>query len=329
MRYPTTLLALLSLVSVAPANAQTLARRVVDAPDGHVRFSMAARPNACGYEDAILIRPADGKESDIRTFHGSSVDIDDARARCIEGPVRVELLVRGNRVQQVSTRVGAEFDSSPGRTTDLGTVSSEEGVEYLLTLAPRVPATHGDDPLIAVALADGVNPAADLLQLAANSRAMTTARMMAIAWAAESGASASQLSAFYDRVKDTDLREQVLFAYSRMDDEASARELIRVARSHDASRLRSKAVNWLGQRAVESIAGRLGDIVNAMNADRKTREEEIFRISRRPRDVAVPSLIEIARTDPDPQLRQRAVFWLGQIGDPRAVDLFESILTRG
>jgi hypothetical protein len=329
MRYPTTLVALLSLATVAPASAQTLSRRVIDAPDGYVRFSMAARPDVCGYEDAILILPADGKESGVRTFHGSSVDLAEARSRCVHGPVRVEIEVRGNRVQQVSTRVGAEFASRTGRVTDLGSVSAEDGVKYLLALAPRVAATHGDDALIAVALTDGASPSDGLLQLAADRRAMTTARMMAIAWAAESGATAEQLRALYDRVKDADLREQILFGYSRMDDPASTRELIQVARSNDASRLRSKAVFWLGERASAAIVGKVGDIARAMNADRMTREEEIFKISRRPRDQAVPSLIEIARTDPDPALRERAVFWLGQLGDPRAVDLFESIITKG
>jgi HEAT repeat protein len=225
--------------------------------------------------------------------------------------------------------VGAEFADVPGRVTDLGMVSAEDGVEYLLSLAPVVGAAHGDDPIIAVGLADGVSPSAALIELAGNRRAMKPVRMTAVSWAAETGANAAQLRALYDHVKESDLREQIVFGFSRLDDDASTRELIRVARSDDASRLRSRAVYWLGQRAGESIAGKLGDIVSAMNADRKAREEEIFQISRRPRDVAVPSLIEIARTDPDPQLRKRAVLWLGELGDPRAVDLFESILAAG
>jgi hypothetical protein len=329
MRYPTTLVALLSLATVAPAHAQTLARRVVDAPDGHVRFSMTARQNVCGYEDAIVVLPASGKDADVRTFHGASVDLAEARAKCVEGPVRVELTVRGNRVQQVSTRVGVEFADVPGRVTDLGKVSAEEGVEYLLSLAPVVGAANGDDPLIAVALADGMNPSAGLIELAANGRAMKPVRMTAISWAAESGATAEQLRALYDRVKDPDLREQILFGYSRLDDPASTRELLRVARSDDGSRLRRKAVSWLGKRAGETVTRGRRDVASTRSKDEQAREEAIYHISQRPRDEAIPSLIEIARTNPDPQLRERALFWLGQLGDPRAVDLFESILATG
>ena len=41
---------------------------------------------------------------------------------------------------------------------------------------------------------------------------------------------------------------------------------------------------------------------------------------------SVPALIRIARTNPDPELRKTALFWLGQSDDPRALDLFEEIL---
>jgi hypothetical protein len=40
----------------------------------------------------------------------------------------------------------------------------------------------------------------------------------------------------------------------------------------------------------------------------------------------VPALIRIARTNPHPELRRTALFWLGQSEDPRALTLFEEIL---
>jgi hypothetical protein len=36
---------------------------------------------------------------------------------------------------------------------------------------------------------------------------------------------------------------------------------------------------------------------------------------------------EIARNDPDKEMRKRAIFWLGQSNDPRAASALESILT--
>ena len=38
------------------------------------------------------------------------------------------------------------------------------------------------------------------------------------------------------------------------------------------------------------------------------------------------SVIRIARSNPHPELRKTALFWLGQSEDPRAIALFEEIL---
>ena len=43
----------------------------------------------------------------------------------------------------------------------------------------------------------------------------------------------------------------------------------------------------------------------------------------------VRKMIRIARTNRDPNLRRTALFWLGQSKDPRALDLFEELLTDG
>jgi HEAT repeat protein len=45
------------------------------------------------------------------------------------------------------------------------------------------------------------------------------------------------------------------------------------------------------------------------------------------REEGVPILIRIARTHASPSVRKKALFWLGQSGDPRAIALFEEILT--
>ena len=42
----------------------------------------------------------------------------------------------------------------------------------------------------------------------------------------------------------------------------------------------------------------------------------------------MPLLIEVARTNRSPKVREQAIFWLGQSGDPRALEFFEEVLTR-
>src|SRR3989440_12415457 len=47
------------------------------------------------------------------------------------------------------------------------------------------------------------------------------------------------------------------------------------------------------------------------------------------RDEGVAALIRIARTHASPSVRKKALFWLGQSDDPRAIALFEELLTQG
>jgi hypothetical protein len=39
-------------------------------------------------------------------------------------------------------------------------------------------------------------------------------------------------------------------------------------------------------------------------------------------------LIEVARNDPDPEIRRRAMFWLGQTKEAKAINFLRDILTR-
>ena len=43
---------------------------------------------------------------------------------------------------------------------------------------------------------------------------------------------------------------------------------------------------------------------------------------------AVPRLISVAKTNKNPVVRKQAIFWLGQMNDPRALDFLEEILTK-
>ena len=106
-------------------------------------------------------------------------------------------------------------------------------------------------------------------------------------------------------------------------------DLLKLARREDVSRkVRRSAVFWLGQAAGDAATRGLTDLVDDGGADREVRETAVFALSQRPRDEGVPALIRIAKQNPDPELRRKAIFWLGQSDDPRALSLFEELLTR-
>ena len=105
--------------------------------------------------------------------------------------------------------------------------------------------------------------------------------------------------------------------------------LIRIARNSDLPRgTRTQSVFWVGQAAGEAATRNLNSIVGDNSVDREVRESAVFALSQRPRDEGVPALISVARTNKDPEIRKKALFWLGQSGDKRAIDLFEEILTK-
>jgi hypothetical protein len=89
---------------------------------------------------------------------------------------------------------------------------------------------------------------------------------------------------------------------------------------------RRSAVFWLSQAAGQAAASALDSIAVDPSGDREVRKQAVFALSQRSGNEGVPALIRIARTNPDPELRKTALFWLGQSEDPRALDLFEEIL---
>jgi hypothetical protein len=105
--------------------------------------------------------------------------------------------------------------------------------------------------------------------------------------------------------------------------------LIKVARNPDLPReSRTQSVFWLGQAAGDAATANLSSLVLDNSVDREVREQAVFALSQRPRDEGVPALIAVAKTNKDPEIRKKALFWLGQSGDPRALDLFEQLLTK-
>jgi hypothetical protein len=92
---------------------------------------------------------------------------------------------------------------------------------------------------------------------------------------------------------------------------------------------RKNAVFWLSQAAGDEATRGLAELAEDDDENREVRDQAVFAISQLRRDEGVPILIRIAKTSPDPKIRRKALFWLGQSDDPRALRLFEEILTKG
>lgn len=105
--------------------------------------------------------------------------------------------------------------------------------------------------------------------------------------------------------------------------------LLKLARDEGVpQRTRRQAVFWLGQTAGDVATRGLTELVDDRDVDREVKEQAVFALSQQPHDAGVPALIRIARTHREPGVRRKAIFWLGQSGDPRALALFEELLTK-
>lgn len=104
-------------------------------------------------------------------------------------------------------------------------------------------------------------------------------------------------------------------------------ELLEIARDDGLpTDTREGATFWLSQMAGESVAGDLEDLTADERIDLEVREAAVFALSQVDGDAGLDALMRIARGDGDPRIREKALFWLGQSGDPRALALFEEIL---
>lgn len=103
--------------------------------------------------------------------------------------------------------------------------------------------------------------------------------------------------------------------------------LLRIAREDGIGlETRRQAVFWLGQAAGEAAAKGLDSIAVDDRGDIEVRKQAVFALSQRPEEEGVPVLIRIARSNPHPEIRKSALFWLGQSEDPRVLALFEELL---
>lgn len=122
---------------------------------------------------------------------------------------------------------------------------------------------------------------------------------------------------------------EAIFPLTLVDSVVTWPDLMRLARNESRSRsVRQQSVFWLGQKAEDKATEGLKELVGDEALDLEVREQAVFALSQRPKDEGVPVLINIVRTHRDPAIRRKALFWLGQSGDKRALDLIEELLAR-
>jgi HEAT repeat protein len=151
-------------------------------------------------------------------------------------------------------------------------------------------------------------------------------REQAVFWIGQSGGeeSSTWLRGLFGRTKSEELRRKILFSLSQMGDPESVKWLVGVARDRTQPlETRKQALFWAGQggASMTDLASLYGSF-----EDREMKDHLIFVYSQREEPAALDKLLEIARRDSDPDLRKKALFWLGQSEDPRAAKALQDIV---
>jgi HEAT repeat protein len=124
---------------------------------------------------------------------------------------------------------------------------------------------------------------------------------------------------------DGDIREHAVFALTQSSVPGAAERIKRVAIEDRDNEVRAQALFWLAQ----TNANGAGDwIVGRLDAeqDDHVREQAVFALSQL--KDGTDWLLKILRSKRDPETIRRALFWLGQSDDPRALQEIEKILEK-
>ncbi len=151
-------------------------------------------------------------------------------------------------------RAYAERDGAPANVREkaifwIGQRATAENAQYLRALFARL-RDEGlkEKVLFSLSQMRGMGNERWLMSVALDAGQPVEVRKKALFWAGQAGVPVSEMSALYDRMRDAELREQIIFVLSqRMREPAALDKIIDIARRDPDRRMREKAVFWLGQ----------------------------------------------------------------------------------
>lgn len=243
------------LLAAGSAAAQSVERRVGDAPDGDVRLTYAAKQAVCG--DGYMIYMGDEAIS-FQGFSSMSINRGDRRddvildvcGRPTAHTVRVVLSVSSHAVRGVRVYVGGEWHAAAGPTADLGTVRSAEAAAYLVSVVGKDSPEGTTQAMLAAVIADSASVWPQLLALAKDGNRSRELRNAALRWlAAAAGDSAARglNQMIADSNGDRDVRQRAVYALAELPRDTAIPLLIDVARTNKDPALRRAAFNALGR----------------------------------------------------------------------------------
>jgi HEAT repeat protein len=146
----------------------------------------------------------------------------------------------------------------------LGQKHSEDNATYLKSLYSRVKQDALKDKIIfSLSQQRGFGNAEWIMNIALDPKESIEMRKQALFWAGQNGgASTESFANLYDKMTDSEIKEQLIFVLSQRGRDGKALEkLMEIAKSDKDKDLRGKAVFWLGQSKDPRAAKFLEDLI--------------------------------------------------------------------
>jgi TolA-binding protein len=213
----------------------------------------------------------------------------------------------------------------------LSQVPGDETVAALDSILrdPKTPPEIQEKAIFALSQHRSARAAEILRDFAARRDANSDLREKAIFWIGQSRspANAQFLKDLYAKVENDDLKDKIIFSLSQMGGADNYRWLMDIALNpKEDIEIRKKALFWAGQGHNVDVAD-LVKLYDSMS-DREMKDQLIFVYSQRREGAALDKLFQIGKNDPDRELRKKAIFWIGQSRDPRAVQYLQDLINQ-
>ena len=216
-------------------------------------------------------------------------------------------------------RPGIRIATWDGNTTITQTTSTD-GIEWI----PDSTEVQRVGVFLLTGKADGVVQRTRLINLNQNFRVHDRK----VYWLGEPSADDS-LSLLDRLIKDSPQKFASQFTHymSLHDSTRVAEHLLELTKSPaNSNEVRRAAITYLGREVSRQAGVELDRLVSDPNTD--IQRQAVAAISRRANDESIPSLIRIAKENPNASVRAYAIQLLGQKQDPRVIAFFETLLKK-
>jgi HEAT repeat protein len=146
----------------------------------------------------------------------------------------------------------------------LGQRRSSENTEFLRNLYHQIKDEDlREKILFSLSQQRGAGNEQWLMNIALDPKEDIELRKKALFWAGQSGIATSEVSGLYNRMGDSEMKEQIIFVLSqRQSDRAAMDKLFDIAKNEKDAELRKKAIFWLGQSRDPRVQQFLMDLIN-------------------------------------------------------------------